>query len=133
MPSYNENELATRTLRELGFVAAEETPSSADLNWAVETNASEIAMLSAIGIPIWNGSEIEVPQEYLTILARRCALAVAPSFGLMDLAKAQLAMREAERVLTMMASPQGAVHPHAIKTNDVRPFRTGQFNYSAGR
>src|SRR5690349_10482814 len=100
MTTYTEAELATRTLHDLGLVAADETPSAADLAWTIETNASEVAMLSAIGIPIWNGSEISVPQEYFTILSRRCGLAVAPGFGLADLATAQMAMRDIERYLT---------------------------------
>jgi hypothetical protein len=132
MTTYTANELATRTLRELGLLDASEDPSAEDLAWAVETNGSEILMLSAIGLPIWNGSEISVPQEYLTTLARRCALAVAPAFGLMSLSDAQMAMREAERVLTMMASPRGAVNPSAIKTNDSSPFRVSPFNFTTG-
>lgn len=132
MTVYSETELATRTLRDLGLIGAEETPSDADLQWAIETNSAEIAMLSAIGIPIWNGSELTVPQEYFTILSRRCGLAVAPSFGLMSLADATMAMRELERSLTMMASPRGAVNPTAISTNDARPLRVGTFNYSTG-
>lgn len=132
MTSYNDTELATRTLRDLGLLGAEEDPSDADLQWAIETNSSEIAMLASTGIPIWNGSELSVPQEYLTLLSRRCGLAVAPSFGLMSMADAQSAMAEAERRLTMMASARGVINPAPMKTNDSSPGRVPFFNYSTG-
>ena len=41
------SELATRVLKDLGLVGAEETPSSADLAWAQETCSSEIDLMAA--------------------------------------------------------------------------------------
>jgi len=107
MTTFTTNELATRVLKDLGLVAAEETPSDADLTWAVETCESEVQMLSAKGIPVWNGSEVEVPQEYLTVLSRRIGLAVAPSFGLMSLADAQQAMPLADADLRILGTVPG--------------------------
>lgn len=133
MTTYTDEEFATRVLRDLGLVGAEETPSDADLQWAIETNSAEIASLSAIGIPIWNGSDLAIPQEYLTILSRRCGLAVAPSFGLMDLASAQMAMREAERYLTIMAAPRGVISPRQTNTNDAKPDRGRWFTFATGQ
>lgn len=111
MTTYTDDDLATRVLKDLGLVASEETPSSADLEWCKETNASEVGMMAAKGIPIWNGSETSVPQEYLTILSRRLGLAVAPSFGLTDLATATAAMELVERDLRRlgMTGPTGEV------------------------
>src|SRR5712671_754110 len=100
MPTYSQSDLATRVLRDLGLIGAEEVPSAADLQWSAETVGSEVALLGSIGLPIWNGSDLSVPLEYLAPLSRRIGLAVAPSFGLLDTASAQLAMREAERYLT---------------------------------
>lgn len=96
MTTYTTAELATRVLKELGLIDAEATPSSADMNWATETVLSEIMMMNAKGIPVWNGSEISVPQEYLTLLSRRIGIALAPSFGLADIATATVAMETAE-------------------------------------
>jgi hypothetical protein len=107
MTSYTTTELATRVLKDLGLVGAEETPSSADLNFAIETSQSEVLMLNAKGIPIWNGSEIEVPQEYLTALSRRIGLAIGPSFGLMSLADAEQAMPLAEANLRVLGMTPG--------------------------
>jgi hypothetical protein len=107
MTTYTTNELATRVLKDLGLVAAEETPSSADLSWAVETVQSEVQMLNAKGIPIWNGSEVEVPQEYLTALSRRLGLAVGPSYGLMSIAEAQQAMPLADADLRILGMTPG--------------------------
>jgi hypothetical protein len=107
MTTYSTNELATRVLKDLGLIAAEEEPSAADLTWAAETVQSEVMMLNAKGIPIWNGSEVEVPQEYLTILSRRIGLAVGPSFGLMSVAEAEQAMPLAEANLRILGMTPG--------------------------
>lgn len=132
MTTYSQSDLATRMLKDLGLLGAEEVASAADLDWAQETVSSEVAMLSSIGLPIWNGSDLSVPQEYLTPLSRRCGLAVAPSFGLMDPATALMAMREAERYLTVMANPRGG-NPLPLRSNDAVPRRTGGFDFATGR
>jgi hypothetical protein len=104
MTTYTTAELATRVLKDLGLIAAEETPSAADLSWAEETVSSEIMQMSARGIPIWNGSDVEVPQEYLTILSRRIGLAIAPSYGLTDAVKATVAIEAVERNLRVLGT-----------------------------
>jgi hypothetical protein len=129
MTTYTANEFGTRVLKDLGLVGAEETPSSADLEWAKETAAAEISMLAALNLPIWNGSEVAIPQEYLTMLSRRVGLAVAPSFGMMDAASAMSAMREAERYLTELASPR----PVPLKMKTDLPARGSVFNFTYGR
>ena len=97
-------QLATRVLRDLGLVGAEETPSSADLAWAEETCSSEIGMMAAKGISIWNGSEYDVPNEYLTVLSRRIGLSLAPSFGLTDVATANNQIRALEVDLRVLST-----------------------------
>ena len=104
MTTYTTAELATRVLKDLGLIGAEETPSAADLAWATETVGSEVGLLAVKGIAIWNGSVQSVPEEYLTALSRRLGLALAPSFGLVDLASAQMAMPAAERDLRILAA-----------------------------
>lgn len=105
------SELAVRVLKDLGLVAAEETPSAADLNWSSETCRSEIDLLAAKGISIWNGDEDSIPSEYLTTLSRRIGLAVAPSFGLTDIAAANAQILALEKDLRVLAAmpPTGAV------------------------
>lgn len=110
--SYSLSDLATRTLKDLGLIHAEETPSAADLAWAEETCTAEVALLGAIDMPIWNGSEMSVPTEYLTPLSRRIGLAMAVSFGLLSPTDAMAAMPLAEQVLhklTMTPSTGAAV------------------------
>lgn len=104
MTTYTRSELATRVLKDLGLIAAEETPSAADLSWAEETCQAEIGLLAAKGIPIWNGGDDDIPHEYLTTLSRRIGLAVAPSFGLTDIATATIAMTSAEADLRRLGS-----------------------------
>jgi hypothetical protein len=120
MTTYSQSDLATRVLRDLGLIGAEEVPSAADLQWSEETVGSEVALLGSIGLPIWNGSDLSVPLEYLAPLSRRIGLAVAPSFGLLDTASALLAMREAERTLTVMANPRGG-NPLPLAVEPDRP------------
>ena len=129
MTTYTETEFATRVLKDLGIIGAEETPTSADLEWAKETAASEISLLAATGIPIWNGSGVAIPQEYLSTLSRRVALAVAPSYGETDMATAQNAMREAERPLTILAAPRS--RPRLLSSNDVKT--NSSFNFTSGQ
>ena len=131
MPTtYSLSDLATRVGRDIGVIAAEEVPSAPDLDWLQETCSAEIAMLGTIGLPIWNGSDMAVPLEYLTPLSRRIGLAVAPSFGLSDQASALLAMREAERYLTVMAAPRIG-NPLALRSNDATGGRSS-FSFATG-
>ncbi len=104
MTFYSTAELATRVLKDLGLVGAEETPTAADLVWTEEAVTSEIAMMGKKGIPIWNGSEVAIPTEYLTTLSRRIGLAVAPSFGQGDIASATAAMQLLEADLRRIGS-----------------------------
>jgi len=130
MTTYTQAELATRMLKDLGLIGAEETPSAVDLEWAEETVASEIMLLASLDLPIWNGSEISIPQEYLTLVSRRCGLAVAPSFGLMSQDKAMAAMEFAERNLTILAAPRGSV-PLLSQANDSTRGRSN-YNWTTG-
>lgn len=104
MTTYSRSDLATRVLKDMGLVGADEAPTADDQAFAEETVSAEVAMLSAIGMPIWQGSEMAVPELYLTILSRRIGLALAPSFGLSDIATATMAMREVERTLRQLAA-----------------------------
>lgn len=97
-------ELATRVLKDLGLVGAEETPSSADLAWAQETCSSEIDLMAAKNINIWNGSEDSIPNEYLTTLSRRIGLTLAPSFGLTDVATANAQIVELEKEIRRISA-----------------------------
>jgi hypothetical protein len=131
MTTYSRADLATRVLKDLGLISAEETPSAVDLEWSGETIDSVVPMLAALGLPIWNGSEMAVPQEYLVPLSGRIGLSVAPSFGLMSPAEAMLATREAERNLTLMANPR-AGRPLSLISNDATA-RRGGFNFTTGQ
>ena len=128
MTTYTANEFGTRLLKDLGLIGAEETPSAADMAWATETASSEIMALSALNLPIWNGSHLAIPQEYLTTLSRRVGIAMAASFGLASPAEAMAAMREAERSLTLMAAPK--LRAAALKTDTISS--RGTFNYATG-
>jgi hypothetical protein len=104
MTTYSRADLATRVLKDLGLIAAEETPSATDLDWASETVSTEVALLSGIGMPIWNGSDMSVPVEYLGSLSRRIGAAIGPSFGLMSPADAERTMLVTEQNLRKLAT-----------------------------
>lgn len=131
MTTYSLSDLATRMLKDLGLIDAAEIPSAVDLDWAQETISSEVALLSALNLPIWNGSEIAVPQEYLTLMSLRCGLAIAPSFGLMTQAESIVAKDAAERNLTMLAAPSGPI-PLIAKTNDSTRHNS-RYDWATGR
>lgn len=103
MTTYSKSDLATRILRDAGLIGADETPNAIDLEFAEETLSSEIEAMSAKGIYIWDGSEAEIPNKYLTALSRRIVLAIGPSFGLMSAAEAELASSAVERTLRILS------------------------------
>lgn len=96
MTTYTTEELATRVLKDLGLVDRSATLDADDMAWATETIQSEIQMMAAKGLPVWNGSEVTVPQEYLTALSRRIGIAISVSYGLIDPAAATQAIELAE-------------------------------------
>lgn len=130
MTTYSQTDLAERMLKDLGLLGAEEVPSAADLQWANETVSSEVGLLSALDLPIWNGSEMSVPREYLTLLSLRCGLALAPSFGLMSQAESMVAKEAAERNLTVLAAPRGALPLLARADESTRG--QGRYNWQTG-
>jgi hypothetical protein len=88
MTTYTKAQLATRLLRDLGLLGADETASSVDMDWAEETIDATFASLQRKGIRIWDSSTDAIPDEYLVLLSQRIGLDVAPSFGLMGTAEA---------------------------------------------
>lgn len=111
MTTYSRSDLATRVLKDLGLVYAEEAPSASDLAWAEETVASVAAQLASEGVFIWNGSDESLPLEYLVPLSKRIGLDVGPSFGLFSIAEAETAKPIANATLRRMNAkqPTGAV------------------------
>ena len=111
MTTYTNADLATRVLRDLGLIGAEETPTAPDLLWAQETINSEVAMMATKGISIWTGSSTVIPLEYFTALSRRIGLAAATSFGLINVAQAEQAMPIAEMNLRALSATQPSGAP----------------------
>lgn len=106
MTTFSKSDLATRILRDAGLIGAEEVPSAVDLVWAEETLSAEIDLMAGKGIHIWDGSEVEVPNKYLTALSRRIGMALGPSFGQSTISEAVVAIPVAERDLrTLSAVP----------------------------
>lgn len=130
MTTYTEVDLATETLRSPGLLGIEETLAAAEYDDVIRSNRSVIATMGNIGLPIWNGSVISVPEEYFVELAMRCSVPLQFKYGLVTHAE-MLAMVEAsEARLTVMAAPRGAI-PLLSQSNDsTRGGRT--FNWQAG-
>ncbi len=130
MTTKTQTELATRVLRDLGLIGAEEVPSAADLEFANETIESVVPTLAAVGLPIWNGSEAQVPLEYFVPLSKRIGLDIAPGFGLTDPVEAESAKRSMEQTLTLMANPRRG-DPGTVRSDqDFGSVR--RFNWAAG-
>lgn len=111
MTTYTRADMAERVLRDLGLVAAEEPVSAADLSFVEETIESVFGELSLVGIFLPNASEDSIPHEIYAALSKRIGLDVAPAFGLVDAAQAEIAKPIAERRLRelSMAPATGAV------------------------
>ncbi len=113
MTTFSRTDLATRVLRDLGLIAAEESPSADDLAFAEETVESVYAELALRGISLPNGSDQALPDQHLVCVARRIALDVAPAFGLISVADSELAKPAAEKALRELAMrrPTGQLVP----------------------
>lgn len=113
MTTYSRTDLALRVLRDLGLVAAEETPSQDDQTFAEETVASVYAELAARNISLPNGSDEALPQEHLVCVSKRIGLDVATAFGLISVSDAEMAKPVAERTLRELAMrrPTGQTAP----------------------
>lgn len=117
MTTYSETELATETLRSASLIGSDETPSAADLVDAKQSNASVVGAMAAIGIPIWNGSEVQVPQEYLVELAIRLSLPLRLKYGMIDESDYLSMVEASETRLTIMAAPRGS-DPLTLSSNE---------------
>jgi hypothetical protein len=106
MTTHTKAQLATRLLRDLGLLGADETASSVDMDWAEETIDATFAALQRKGIRIWDSSTDAIPDEYLVLLSQRIGLDVAPSFGLMSMAEAAAARLVLERDLRVLSAQQ---------------------------
>jgi hypothetical protein len=111
MTTHTKEELAIRMLRDLGLLGADETASSADIDWAEETIDATFAALQRKGIRIWDSSTDAIPDEYFVLLSQRIGLDVGPAFGLMSIAEATAAKPLLEADLRALATvlPTGGV------------------------
>ena len=104
--TYPTSDLATRALRDLGLIGAEETPSGADLVWATETANTVNDQLTAEGISIWNAAVNIIPSEYFLPMSRRVGVDMATSFGLMSFADGEAMKPVLNAVLRRVSAPQ---------------------------
>lgn len=111
MPTYSLSDIATRSLRDLGLLGANETASADDLSFAEETISAVVAQLTTEGVNIIGGSDQVVPQEYLVQLSKRVGLDIGPAFGLFTIAEAEPAKIAANMALRRMNAlqPTGSV------------------------
>lgn len=117
MTTYTETELATEVLRSAGLIGSEETPSAADLEDAEQSNRSVIAIMNSIGLPIWNGSEISVPEEYFIELSIRLSMPLRLKYGMISEAAYLQLVEASEQRLTVMAAPRGS-SPLILSSNE---------------
>jgi len=109
MTTYTETDLATETLKSAGVVEIDGTLSASEFADATRSNSSVIQMLSTIGIPIWNGSEVEIPDQYFVELALRCSLPIQFKNGLITHAEMLQLIDASESRLIVMAAPRGSM------------------------
>ena len=117
MTTYTETDLITEAYRAPGLIGIEETPSAAEVADAQVSNSSVIATMNTIGIPIWNGSVIDIPEEYFIELAMRLSLPLQFKNGMIDHATYLSLVDASEARLTVMAAPRGS-SPLIAPTNE---------------
>lgn len=132
MTIYSESDLATETLRSPGLTGIDETLTAEEYADVVASNRSVITMLNLLGLPIWNGSELAVPDEYFVELAMRCSLPIQLKNGMINMQQYLGMIDECERRLTLLAAPRGAM-PLLAPTNQSQGRRYGTFNYTTGQ
>lgn len=104
MPTYSQTDLATRVLRYLNLVDVTEAPDADILADTIETITSDLAAMSVRDMPIWNGSVMAVPLQYLLPLAIRLSIPVAAGVGLINPKDVPAACMDAEVVLHQLSS-----------------------------
>lgn len=131
MTTYSEVDLATETLKSPGLLGIEETLSAAEYDDTIRSNSSVIATLNTIGLPIWNGSVLNVPEEYFVELALRCSLPLQFKNGLISHAEMLSMVEASEARLTVMAAPRGKA-PLTLSSNESTGRRRGYYNWQTG-
>jgi len=109
MTTFSDSDLATETMRACGLTSIEEPLNAVEFVDTLQSNNSVIQMLSQIGIPVWNGSEIEIPEPYFIELAQRCSLPIQFKNGLIDHRTMLTLIEASEARLVVMAAPRGAM------------------------
>lgn len=104
--AYSKQDVVIRALRDLGLVAAEESPSPDDLAFGIETLDSVFDQLAAEGVNFWNTSSGAVARPYLVALSKRLSLDIAPAFGLGSIGDAEMAKVEANKNLRRIGPKQ---------------------------
>ncbi len=132
MTTYSESDLATETMRSTGLTGINETLTAEEYTDVVQSNRSVIAMLNVVGIPVWNGSEIAVPEEYFVELAMRCSLPIQLKNGQISMQQYLGMIDECERRLTLMTAPRGATPLISPSNESSSRRRYGGFNWSTG-
>ena len=111
MTTYTRAQVATRLLKDCGLVGEDETPTSAAQADAEEIVQAGVGTLGTLGIPIWNGSDISVPHEYLLPVIAYLAPVSLRRNGQIDFATSTQLQKVAEVDLKRMAQvgPTGVV------------------------
>ncbi len=104
MTTYSQTDLATKVLRYLNLVGVTETPSADEMADTIETISSDIAAMTVRNMPIWNGSVMAVPQEYLLPLTIRLSIPISASYGQMSPKDVPAACMAAEYILRGMSA-----------------------------
>lgn len=117
MTTYTESDLATETLRSAGLIGIDEVPSAAELVDTEQSNRSVLATMATIGLPIWNGSVLDVPEEYFEELSIRLSLPLRLKNGMIGEGQYFQLIDAAESRLTVMAAPRGAA-PLELSSNE---------------
>ena len=132
MTTYSESDLANQTLLTTGLIETNGTLTAEEYTAVVTSNRSIINMMNSIGIPIWNGSEISVPEEYFVELATRLSLPFQLRWGQISMQQYLGMVDECERRLALMAAPRAATPLLAPTNESSNRRRSGVYSWATG-
>ena len=126
MANFTTNDLALRILHDLNVTPIDQDPDASDLQFVLQTITCEFASMEADGLRL-NMAETSVDSispVLFTELSKRIGYAVAPGYGMMDMATALQAIGASEdkirRLIAPVKTPEELVIERAARGARIR-------------
>jgi hypothetical protein len=125
--SYTTTQWGTRALQKASIVAEDDTPTAAQLAWAVAVGTALFHECVSQNVRFPGGSYAALPDEYYDAFPRLVSYALKSEVGLMSEGEAEGAMALAKATLRAI----NAMQPLTVRADDSKSSRGG-FNFTTG-